>query len=146
LLFLIFKFNRMKKILSTGYTDSTFNIAALALRATFGIFMFLNHGVSKLMKFSEIQHSFFDPFHIGHKWSLMLVLFAEIVCALLLVLGLLSRLAALALVIEMAVAVFLFHKGQPISQYELAIVYLAAFFTSLLIGPGRYSVDAAMGK
>jgi putative oxidoreductase len=136
----------MKKILSTGYSEGAFNIASLLLRASFGILLFLDHGVTKLMKFSEIQRTFFDPFHIGHRWSLMLVLFTEIVCALLLVLGLLSRLAALVLCIEMAVAVFLFHKGQPVAQYELAIVFLVAFFTSLLIGPGKYSVDAAMGK
>ncbi len=136
----------MKKILSTGYSDGAFNIAALLLRGTFGIFIFLNHGLSKLNKFSELQHSFFDPFHIGHRWSLLLVLLAEIACALLLVLGLFSRLAALVLFIEMAVAVFLFHKGQPIPQYELAISYLVAFFTILLVGPGKYSVDGMTGK
>ncbi|MBS1946407.1 MAG: DoxX family protein [Bacteroidetes bacterium] len=136
----------MKKILSTAYTDSAFNIAALVLRAAFGALLLLNHGVPKLKKFGEIQRTFFDPFHIGHLWSLMLVLFAEIVCSALLVLGLLSRLAALVIVIQMSVLVFIFHKGQPIAESELAVIYLAAFFTCLLIGPGRYSVDAAMGK
>ena len=137
---------RMKRILSTGYSDGAFNIAALVLRATFGVMIFLNHGISKLTKFSEMQHTFFDPFHIGHRWSLLLVLFAEVVCSLLLTLGLLSRIAAFVLVIDTAVAVFLFHKGQPVAQFEIAIVFLAAFFTSLLIGPGKYSVDGAMGK
>jgi len=136
----------MKKILSTGYSDTAFNIASLFLRVTFGILIFLNHGLSKLNKFSELQHNFFDPMHIGHRWSLLLVLFAEVVCALMLVLGLLSRLAAFVLFVDIAVAVFLFHKGQPVVQYELAIVYLVAFFTTLLIGPGKYSVDAAMGR
>jgi putative oxidoreductase len=136
----------MKRLLSTGYSDAAFNIATFVLRATFGVLLFLNHGLSKLNKFSELQHNFFDPMHIGHRWSLLLVLFAEIVCSLLLVLGLLSRLAAFVLFIDMVVAVFLFHKGQPVAQYELAIVYLVAFFTTLLIGPGKYSVDAAMGS
>ncbi len=136
----------MKKILSTGYTDTAFNIATFMLRATFGILIFLNHGLAKLNKFSELQHSFFDPLHIGHRWSLLLVLFAEIVCALLLVLGLFSRLAAFVLFIDMVIAVFLFHKGQPVAQYELAIVFLVAFFTTLLVGPGKYSVDGMTGK
>ena len=136
----------MKKILSTGYTDTAFNIAALSLRAGFGLLIFINHGISKLNKFSELQHTFFDPLNIGHRWSLLLVLFAEIICSLLLVLGLFSRLAAFVLVIDTAVAVFMFHKGQPVAQYELAIVFLVAFFASLLIGPGKYSVDAMTGK
>jgi|ERR1017187_7799379 putative oxidoreductase len=136
----------MKKLLSTGYTDTAFNIATLVLRATFGILIFLNHGLSKLNKFNELQHSFFDPMHIGHRLSLLLVLFAEMVCSLLLVLGLFTRLAAFVLFIDMLVAVFVFHKGQPVAQYELAIVFLVAFFTTLLVGPGKYSVDRMTGK
>jgi putative oxidoreductase len=136
----------MKKLLSTGYTDTAFNIATLILRATFGTMIFLNQGLSKLNKYGELEHSFFDPFHIGHRWSLVLVLFAEIVCALLLVLGLFSRLAAFVLFIDLLVAVFVFHRGQPIAQYELAIVFLSAFFAMLLVGPGKYSVDGMTGK
>jgi putative oxidoreductase len=136
----------MKKLLSTGYTDASFNIATLLLRAALGILMFLDHGLSKLNKFSELEHSFFDPLHIGHKWSLVLVLFAEIVCALLLALGLFSRLAAFVLFIDLAVAVFFFHKGQPVAQFEIAIVYLVGYFAILLIGPGKYSVDGMTGK
>ena len=136
----------MKRILSTAYSDSSFNIAAFLIRLTFGGLMFLNHGLSKLNKFSDFSHTFFDPFHIGHRSSLLLVLFAELACSVLLVIGLFSRLAAFVLVIDLAVAVFMFHKGQPIAQYELAIVFLVAFFSSMLIGPGKYSVDAAMGR
>jgi putative oxidoreductase len=136
----------MKKLLSTGYTDTSFNIATLLLRAVFGILIFLNHGLSKLNKFSELEHTFFDPLHVGHRWSLVLVLFAEIICSLLLVLGLFSRLAAFALFIDMLVAVFVFHKGQAISQYEVAIGFLTVFFSILLVGPGKYSVDGMTGK
>jgi len=56
----------MKKLLSTRYTDTAFNIATLVLRATFGILIFLNHGLPKLHKFGELQSTFFDPLHIGH--------------------------------------------------------------------------------
>lgn len=136
----------MKKFLSTAYSETSFNLAALLLRLAFGLLICIDHGFSKLMHFNNQQSIFFDPFHIGHRWSLVLVLIAEVLCALLLVLGLLTRLAALVLVIEMAVAAFLFHKGQALSMQEPALLYLAAFFSILLIGPGRYSVDSAMGK
>jgi len=136
----------MKKLLSTRYTDTAFNIATLVLRATFGILIFLNHGLPKLHKFGELQSTFFDPLHIGHRWSLILVLFAEIVCGLLLALGLFTRLAAFALFVDMFVAVFVFHKGQVITQDELTIFFMAAFFAVLLVGPGKYSVDGMTGK
>ncbi|MBS1669370.1 MAG: DoxX family protein [Bacteroidetes bacterium] len=135
----------MKKLLSTNYSETGFNIATLLLRASFGILIFLNHGVSKLTRFGELQHSFLDPMHIGHRWSLLMNLFAEIICALLLVLGLFTRLAAFVLVISMAVAVFIFHRSQSIGQSEMAILYLVVFFSILLLGPGKYSVDAMTG-
>jgi len=136
----------MKKFLSTAYSENAFNIASLVLRLTFGLLICVNHGFSKLTNFSNQQSIFFDPFHIGHKWSLILVLFSEIFCGLLLVLGLFTRFAALVLVIQMAVAAFLFHKGQNLEHHESALVYLSAFFAVLLVGPGRFSVDGMMGR
>jgi len=136
----------MKKFLSTAYTETSFNLAALLLRLTFGLLVCINHGFEKLKHFDSQSSIFFDPFHIGHKWSLILVLFAEVVCALLLVLGLFTRIAALVLVISMAVAAFLFHKGQSLHLMEPALLYLTAFFSILLVGPGRISVDGMMGK
>jgi putative oxidoreductase len=136
----------MKKFLSTNFTDTSFNIASLLLRLTFGLFICLDHGFAKLMHFSNQQYIFFDPFHIGHRWSLVLVIFAEVFCALLLVLGLFTRVAALVLVMNMAVAAFLFHKGQSVAEHESALLYLTAFFSILLVGPGKISVDGMMGK
>jgi putative oxidoreductase len=136
----------MKKFLSTAYTETSFNLATLFLRLTFGLLICIDHGFAKMMHFSGQQYIFFDPFHIGHRWSLILVIFSEIFCALLVVLGLFTRVAALVLVISMSVATFLFLKGQSIEQHELALVYLTAFFAILLVGPGRISVDGMMGK
>jgi len=136
----------MKKIFTTGYTDWAFNIATLVMRVVSGAILFFNHGIPKFNKYPELKYIFFDPFHIGHKWSLTLVLFAELICSLLLVIGLFSRLSAFIITVNLGVAVFLFHRGQPIAQYEIAIVYLMSFFSILLLGPGKYSVDAAMGR
>jgi putative oxidoreductase len=136
----------MKKFLSTAYSDNAFNLAALLLRLTFGLIMCINHGFPKLMNFSKEIGSFADPFHIGHRWSLILVLFSEVLCSLLVVLGLFTRIAALVLAIEMAVAAFLIHRGQPLTIHEAALLYLTAFFSILLVGPGRISVDGMMGK
>jgi len=136
----------MKKFLSTAYSDNSFNLAALLLRLTFGLPMCINHRFPKLLSFSKEVTNFADPFHIGHRWSLIMVLFSEVLCSLLLVLGLFTRVAALVLAIEMAVAAFLIHRGQPLTVHEAALLYLTAFFSILLVGPGRISVDGMMGK
>lgn len=136
----------MKKLLSTNYSDGAFNIVTFILRTTLGVLMFFNHGYSKILNFSEQSQIFPDPFHIGHRWSLILSLFAESIASLLLVLGLFSRIAAFILVVNFSVIVFMVNRAQPIKQIELPIIFLAGFVAVLLVGPGKYSIDGMSGK
>lgn len=141
----------MKKFFSTAYSETAFNIAALALRLTFGLLICIYYGFDKLKNFGHLQYVFPEPIHIlGHLWTLVLVIFAEVFCALLLVLGLFTRFAALVLFIEMTVALFLVHRGHvPFlngSVHEQVFLYFAAFLAILMVGPGRISVDGAMGR
>lgn len=140
----------MKKFFSTAYSESAFNVAVLAIRVVFGLILCYFYGLEKIKNFGHLETVFPDPFHIGHRISLALVVFAELLCSLLLALGFLTRFAALVLVIDFAVAEFLIHKGHVATMngnlHEQAWLYFAAFFSILLVGPGRISVDGAMGK
>jgi putative oxidoreductase len=140
----------MKKFFSTQYSEGAFNIALLILRVTFGLILCLYYGLDKLKNFGHLQYVFPDPFHFSHRISLALVIFAELLCSLLLALGLFTRFAALVAVISMGVAEFWALHGHVnmLAGYphEQAYLYLAAFVAILLVGPGRISVDGAMGK
>lgn len=135
----------MKKLFSTRYSDGAFNVALLVLRLAAGG-LIIPHGFSKLQNFSSMSHKFADPFHIGMKLSLSLTIFAELICGVLIVLGLLTRLACIAPIIAMSVALFFAHKGHVFSDGEMAALYLAMFITILFVGPGRASVDGMIGK
>jgi putative oxidoreductase len=75
------------------------------------------------------------------------VVFAEVVCALMLVLGLFTRFAALALAITMAVAFFKIHemKLSGPGSGELALMYLMAYATLFFTGAGKLSIDGNIG-
>jgi putative oxidoreductase len=66
---------------------------------------------------------------------------AESIGAVLLVLGLFTRWAALVVAINMAVAVWL-KVSQGGSEAELPALYLIAVLAILMAGPGGYSLDA----
>jgi putative oxidoreductase len=134
------------KFFSTQCSDGAFNFGALILRIAFGLLLLIDHGLGKITHFSDYEYTFYNFLNIGHRWSLVLCIFAEVVCAGLLALGLFTRLAALVLVINFSVASFMALKGQTLEHRELPLVFLAAFVTLLLTGPGKYSVDGAMGK
>ena len=103
--------------------------------------MFWQHGWPKLMSFGERMDGFADPIGLGSAFSLTLIVFAEVVCSALVVLGLWTRAALIPLVIGMAVIVFVVKGDAPFPEKETALVYLFAFVALLFTGSGRYSVD-----
>ena len=131
----------MGKLNSISYKEGGFNISMLLIRVLFGSAMIINHGLPKIMSFAERADKFYDPFHIGHKWSLLLVIFAEVFCSFFVIIGLFTRIAAVPLIIAMAVAAFMANGGQPFSDQEAALTFLIAFLSLLIVGPGRFSVD-----
>ena len=118
------------------------DMSALILRLVLGLSMFYGHGLSKWsVLFGEGEIQFADPLGMGVTLSIILAVFAEVVCSLLVVLGLFTRYALIPLIITMAVAVFVFHNGQPFGKMELPLIYLSGFIALIFIGPGRFSLD-----
>jgi len=118
------------------------DLSLLLLRITFGGLMFLNHGLgkfNKLMAGGEIK--FASVFGMGPELSLGLAVFAEVVCALMVVIGLFTRMAVIPLIITMLVAIFVIHIGDPFKKMESAIIYLIPFLVLFWNGSGKYSVD-----
>ena len=136
----------MKKIIAARYTDTSLSLGLFILRITAGGVMIVAHGYDKLQHFSKYSAGFVDPFHIGIPASLSLDIFAEFFCSILVILGLLTRLAVIPLIIAMSVALFYVHHGDIAGDGERAGLYLAIFLALLLAGPGRLSVDRLIGK
>lgn len=119
------------------------DLALLLLRVVFGASMIIGHGWGKMMRlFSGDPIKFADPFGLGPTTSLILVVFAEVLCAALIIFGLFTRWATVPLIIAMLVAIFMVHLGDPFSKVEKALLFVGAFTAILLAGPGYYSLDA----
>jgi len=136
----------MKKLFSIKTSDAAFTLATLLLRLGAGSLMLVNHGLDKLVHFSNKASRFSDPFDIGSTTSLALVVFAEFFCAAFIVLGLFTRVAVIPLIIGMGVALFYAHSGEFFGEGEDAGLYLICFLVILLLGPGKASLDRFVGK
>ena len=117
------------------------DLGLLSLRLTAGGIMLWQHGWPKLMGFADRMDKFADPFGIGPTASLALIVFAEVFCAALVVLGLWTRAALIPLIIGMAVIVFMLKSGDPFGEKEMPAVYLAMYVVLLFTGSGRFSID-----
>lgn len=122
------------------------HIGTLILRLTFGLIMLLSHGLPKVLNFSSMMNNFPDPIGLGNSLSLGLAIGAEVGCALLITIGLFTRLATLPLIITMAVAIFAVHAGDPWQKIELAAIYLLGYSAIFCLGPGLWSLDHFLRK
>ncbi len=111
------------------------------LRISIGLLM-LVHGVPKmLMLFGGGEIMFPSIFGLGPTFSLVLAVFSEVVCSVLLIIGLATRTATLPLIGTMLVAVFIVHGQDPWGRKEMAILYLLVYIVLLFTGGGKCSLD-----
>ncbi|MGB5813186.1 MAG: DoxX family protein [Polyangiales bacterium] len=108
--------------------------------------MMLSHGVPKALEYDDLVRSFPDPLNVGTEMSAMLIVFAEVGCSVLLLIGLFGRFAATALFIAMMVAAFVHHFTDPWIDKELPLLYAAVFACLALTGPGSTSIDGWFAK
>jgi len=116
------------------------NIGLLILRAGLSLSM-LSHGWWKFLKLINGNFAFADPIGIGESASLVLTVFAEFTCSILVIIGFKTRLAAIPLAMTMFVAAFVVHFNDPWGKKELAVIYMIGFTSIALLGPGKHSYD-----
>lgn len=140
------------RTLALSPMDRLASLAPLVVRAIVGTIM-TAHGLQKL---------FAGPANFGTGLAglgvplptlmAFVVVFVELIGGILLILGLFSRLAALLLIIDLVVAIllvkvnvgFLSPEGGGVGA-ELDLALIAGFLAILLAGPGRLSLDRALG-
>ncbi|MEX2672320.1 MAG: DoxX family protein [Phycisphaeraceae bacterium] len=139
------------------------SVGLLILRLGIGGYM-LTHGWGKLkLLLAGEFDALGDPVGLGAPATLVLLVLAEFVCALLVVVGLATRLAAVPLVIAMAVAAFLAHGSDPWTTEQAvglfmagetdfplskqpALMFLIPFLALIFTGPGGFSIDALLRR
>jgi putative oxidoreductase len=129
----------------TGATNRWGSVGLLVLRLVVGA-AFLFHGWPKIQ--NPLGGMGLESPVPGI--LLALAALAEFGGGLALIVGFLTRLASLGIAAVMVVAIGMVHlpQGDPFvsrtggASYELAAVYLACMILFLLLGPGRFSLDA----
>lgn len=136
----------MLRLFQVGTKEEHLDILVLLLRIGIAAFM-ITHGWPKFLKLlegGEIQ--FGDPIGLGPALSLILVVFAEFVCSILIGIGLGTRLASIPLAFTMLVAAFISHGDDPFRRKETALLYLLFYITLLVVGSRKYSLDYLISR
>jgi putative oxidoreductase len=109
--------------------------------------MMLTHGIPKIGRlFGEGPVKFADPFGLGPEISLGMAIFAEVICAILVMVGFKTRLATIPLILTMLTAAFYAHWNDPFGKKELPLLYVCVFLGILAFGAGKFAVDGFLKK
>lgn len=136
----------MKDFLFGGARINTVlgNVGLLGLRGFAGLSLALAHGWAKVPPPAQFVTGVSD---LGLPGELAwLTAAAEFGGGLLLAAGLLTRPAALAMMVNFSVAGFMRHAADPYARAELAFLFLAVAFLFVCVGGGRFALDRLIRK
>jgi putative oxidoreductase len=102
----------------------------------------LTPGMGKLsILFGDGPIRFPDPIGVGATASLLLAVFSEVFCSILLIFGIGTRLAAIPLLITTLVAALIVHANDGFGKQELPLLYSAIYVVIAIAGAGKISID-----
>lgn len=129
-----------------GFNAPQVDIGLLFLRIG-GAFMLLHvHGWPKVVHYSYELTVIDDPLGLGAQFSLFAAIFAEVVCPVLITVGLLTRLACLPVLAVLLVSMFIVHPQWSIAEGQFGWLLMVIFGAIALCGPGKYGLATAIGR
>lgn len=137
----------MKYLLGLSFIPLDADLGLLLLRVSFAALMLVFHGWEKLMTAGRQFHTFPNLIGIGSELSYVLVAWLEVFGAVLIALGLFTRLHALGLAFTMLIAWLFWHERRFTGPNagEMAFAYMFAYLLLFLTGAGKYSLDRLFG-
>ncbi len=136
----------LRSLYASPPTAILFHQTMLLYRVGVGFALFIVHGSDKLFHWRQEVQSIPDPFGLGATFSLGIAVFSDFFCALLVMLGLFTRLATLPILGTTLVGFFFVHLGDSWAEKDAPLTYTIMFLLVLLLGPGKYSVDGWLEK
>ncbi|MBD8668930.1 DoxX family protein [Pseudomonas lurida] len=113
------------------------DLGLLFLRVSGALFLLWVHGLPKLLNYSEQLKLIEDPFHLGASVTLLLAIFAEVLCPLLIMAGVLVRLACLPILCVLLIALGVVHPEWTLFEAQFGWLLLIIFTALVISGPGR---------
>jgi len=108
------------------------------LRITGSLLLLYVHGLPKVLHFSEELTRIEDPFGFGPYFSLIPAIVAEVICPILILFGVATRLACVPIIAVLLVAMLVVHPGWSIAEGQFGWLLLIIFTTLAITGPGGW--------
>ncbi|PWM90886.1 MAG: DoxX family protein [Coprobacter sp.] len=132
--------NKKEELFNLLLTDRYNNLSRFFIRCFVGIMMLI-HGLAKISHFDILKDTFYPALGMSSEMSLIMIILVEVGCSFLLILGFMTRLAAIPLIFSMLVAGYFTFEPLSLATAELPTMYMGIYMYILLAGPGMLSLD-----
>lgn len=136
--------SHLQSDVSPKYAQALLAWGLLFMRVSVSVLLLHVHGLPKLLHWSVEVQRIEDPFNLGGTLTLGLAVFAEVICPVLLILGVWARLACLPILAVLAVAVLFVHPQWSVEQGQFAWLLIILFAGLALTGPGPFVLGRAL--
>lgn len=120
--------------------DISLPLGLLFLRVSAAVLLLQIHGLPKLLKWSTELQRIEDPFGLGATLTLAMAVFAEVICPVLLILGVFARLACLPVLAVLGVALVVVHPQWSLEQAQFAWLFAVLYAGLAITGPGTWAI------
>ncbi|PRX57606.1 DoxX family protein [Flagellimonas meridianipacifica] len=140
----------MKSILSrvteTQINANQVGLGLLTFRVLSAFALLRTHGLPKLLDFQGTLQHIPDPMGLGSTFSAYYAVFANVICAVLVILGLFTRFAALAVLSITLSGLLIVHISDPAKVQDVPLIYSIVFGIIAYLGAGKFSLDHQLFK
>lgn len=136
----------IKKSVATTYSDTRLGLGLLFLRVFAAFALLRTHGWPKLMDLEGTMAHIPDPTGLGQTFSSYYAIFANVFCAFLVMLGLFTRWASFVVISITLSGLFIVHAADPAKIQDTPLIYSIVFIALIILGSGKYSLDAQLEK
>lgn len=120
--------------------DISLPLGLLFLRVSAAVLLLQIHGLPKLLNWSTELQRIEDPFGLGATLTLAMAVFAEVICPVLLIVGVFARLACLPVLAVLGVALVVVHPQWSLEQAQFAWLFTVLYAGLAITGPGAWAI------
>jgi|SRR6056297_2585083 len=120
-------------------TDKDKSLLIFRMLAAFAIIK--AHGIPKILHFQETLQHIPDPLGLGSTFSAYFAIFTNVLCAILVALGLFTRAAAFFILSLTLTGLLVIHFNDSAKLQDAPLIYSIVFGYIAYIGAGKYSLD-----
>ena len=135
----------LHQILAPQLKPVKYHLGLLFFRVAVATQLLVVHGLKKLQPIHgapEVPNPFGWPADVNH----CIALAGSLYFPIFIILGLLTRLAALPALAVTATGYFIVHAGEPAALRDIPFMYSICLLLIALLGAGRYSIDYLLFK